>query len=91
MYDAGNVKIIELKQVALMDQLKNEGLIRDYRGTGSLHEMLLFNEYDPLLLDKVGITTNQIHRATLGVVSPFIADDEYWYELEKRVRLLLAG
>jgi hypothetical protein len=91
IYDASQVKLIESKHVALMDQLKNEGLIYDYRGVGAIHEIIFFNDYDPALLDKVGITTNQIYRATMGIITPFIADDEYWYELEKRIRMLLAG
>lgn len=90
IYDASKVKDIQSKHVDLMNRLKQEGLIYDYRGTGAIHEMIFFNDYDPALLDRVGITTNQIYRATMGIITPFVADEEYWFELEKRVRLLLS-
>jgi hypothetical protein len=47
--------------------------------------MILHSDFDIKELESVDLVTNQFNRNTIGIVSPIIADDEYWNTLENRL------
>jgi adenosylmethionine-8-amino-7-oxononanoate aminotransferase len=89
IYDPELVKTHSKKLTHLLIDLKNRNLIKSFRGIGSVYEMVLIKEYDPAKLDDAGFITNQDNRDTLGIIVPFIADDEYWERLITGIELLL--
>jgi len=89
MVDCDNFNSIKDNLDTWITTLKNDGLIVDVRGQGLMREMLLPKQLVKGSLDNVGLVTNQLYENTLGIIVPQTADEEYWYELNKRVRNLL--
>jgi adenosylmethionine-8-amino-7-oxononanoate aminotransferase len=85
IYNTEAVKSVGTKLYSFMNRYLVKGLIVSHRGVGSLREMILHKDFDIKELEDVDLVTNQFNRNTIGIISPIIADDEYWNTLENRL------
>ena len=84
MFNFEDVLDIDHKQVQLINKL---GLT--FRGTGLTKEILINKKLNNKDFEKAGLCNTQYTNNSLFVVTPFCADEEYWYELERRIITLL--
>ena len=85
VYNTDAVKSVGAKLNSFMNRYLDKELIVSHRGVGSLREMILHSDFDIKELENVDLVTNQFNRNTIGIISPIIADDEYWETLENRL------
>ena len=85
IYNTETVKSVGIKLNSFMDRYHDQGVILSHRGVGSFREMILHSDFDIKELENVDLVTNQPNRNTIGIISPIIADDEYWNTLENRL------
>jgi adenosylmethionine-8-amino-7-oxononanoate aminotransferase len=85
IYNIETVKSVGIKLNSFMNRYLEQGVISSHRGVGSFREMILHSDFDIKELESVDLVTNQFNRNTIGIVSPIIADDEYWNTLENRL------
>jgi len=88
MFDSNLVENINLKHIILFDKLKLYG-VKDYRGFGLAKELLLDRPVSKLGFERAGLCTSHYMKNSIFLITPMIADDLYWDELEKRLITLL--
>lgn len=69
-----------------------EGLgdsIQGHRGLGLVHEIILHKNIEPAALERAGLITNQLYQNSLSFVVPQIADKNYWFQLDQRIKTLI--
>lgn len=85
-FDQKKILAIEERTKELAEKFLKEGFITDYTVIGLLFHA---NLKKPLILDafvKHGLTGGPDIKHSLGICIPAIADEEYFYELETRLR-----
>jgi len=98
-FDLVKVNEIHQRQCDILDKLKRQRLIREYHGTGLTKEVILWRPTSKMELQKQGLCNNQYAYLwdtatnTMGalrllIVTPLIADEEYWTEFESRISRL---
>ena len=87
MFDYDHVQRIDQRQRQLCADLGIE-----FRGTNGLaKELLLGHTITGEHLDAAGLCNTQYTTDSVFLVTPFCEDAEYWFELEKRIKILLAS
>jgi len=71
--------------------LYEDGLIAYDRSIGCIGELVTSSKILPEKMDEAQLITNQLYKESLCFAVPQIADEEYWYELNLRVRKLLTS
>jgi hypothetical protein len=84
MFNFEDVLDIDHKQVQLINKL---GL--KFRGTGLTKEILIDKKLSNKDFERAGLCNTQYTADSLFLITPFCADDEYWYELQLRITKLL--
>ncbi len=88
MFDLNTVNDIDQKQIKLINKLKQYN-VYDYRGSGLTKELLVNKEITKFDFERAGLCNTQYTKNSIFLITPLIADDEYWEELETRlVRIL---
>jgi adenosylmethionine-8-amino-7-oxononanoate aminotransferase len=84
MFNYNQVEEIDQKQKNLLNKLELK-----YRGSGLTKEILFDKWISKKDIESAGLCNTQYTNNSLFLVTPFCADEEYWYELEKRITTLL--
>ena len=88
MFDYSLVNSIHERQITLIDKLKSAG-VHGYRGSGLTKELLVNRELTKSDFEQAGLCNTQYTKNSIFLVTPLIADDQYWVELEQRLVKLL--
>lgn len=86
LFDVEKIKENEKKMLSITDKLVDEGLVNRAYGIGSIYSIEFKNPIYSDDFTKNGLEVGPDYNYTLGVCVPFIADDEYFFEFEKRIR-----
>jgi len=85
-FDSHQVTKIHQRQCELFDRMQNQKLIQAYRGVGLTKELVLFRPVRKIDMEQAGLCNNQYASGQLlQIITPLIADDQYWQELEQRI------
>ena len=76
---------LESRMQALKEKLLNQQLIKSETGVGLIHCLKLANPLTPDQYVKHGLTGGPEMKDNISICLPYIADEEYFYELEKRL------
>lgn len=86
IFNVEKIKENENRMTALTTGLVEDGLVKRAFGIGSIHSIDLNEPISSDIFTKNGIEVGPDYRYTVGVCVPFIADEEYFFEFEKRIR-----
>jgi len=84
MFDYEQVKQINQKQIEMIARLGTK-----FRGTGLTKEIITSKTVTKQDFEHAGLCNTQYTQNSVILVTPFCADDEYWFELENRLGQLL--
>ena len=84
LFDVAQVRQINKKQLQLADKLNLQS-----RGSGLTKELLLDKPVSKKNMELAGLCNTQYTNNSLFLITPLCADEEYWYEIEKRITKLL--
>jgi adenosylmethionine-8-amino-7-oxononanoate aminotransferase len=90
MFEDNKIFQIESRMIELKKKLLDQNLIKSETGIGLIHCLRLINPMEPDQFVRSGLTGGPGMKDNISMCVPYIADDEYFFELENRLIKCLA-